>query len=123
MAHHSMSGGGGIIEEWFKSFSVLSAPEKVGWVFVFIVMILTLSPEIGCAIFSESFVPDNLYCDRLYGSSNFSVCKEFVYESLFFSADAFRQGSTALADMDSEIWRCSAADDDDDRCGISVLAG
>ncbi|EBS5930386.1 hypothetical protein DU918_20560 [Salmonella enterica subsp. enterica serovar Saintpaul] len=46
MAHHSMSGGEGIIEEWFKSFSVLSAPEKVGWVFVFIVMILTLSPEI-----------------------------------------------------------------------------
>lgn len=77
----------------------------------------------GGAIFSESFVPDNLYCDRLYGSSIFSVCKEFVYESLFFSADAFRQGSTALADMDSKIWRCSAADDDDDRCRISVLAG
>lgn len=46
MVHHSMSGGERIIEEWFKSFSVLSAPEKVGWVFVFIVMILTLSPEI-----------------------------------------------------------------------------
>lgn len=26
--------------------------------------------------FSESFVPDYLYCDRLYGSSIFSVCKE-----------------------------------------------
>ncbi|EJB7651154.1 hypothetical protein MW925_003894 [Salmonella enterica] len=35
----------------------------------------------GCAIFSESFVPDNLYCDQVYGSSIFSVCKEFVHES------------------------------------------
>lgn len=77
----------------------------------------------GCAIFSESFVPDNLYRDQVYGSSIFSVCKEFVHESSFFSADALRKESTALADMDSEIWRCSAADDDDYLYGISVLAG
>lgn len=35
-----------IIDTWLKSFSVLSAPEKVGWVFVCIIMMLTLSPEI-----------------------------------------------------------------------------
>ncbi|EBD0364533.1 hypothetical protein QY625_004873 [Salmonella enterica] len=35
-----------IFETWFKSFAALPAPEKVGWVFVFIVMMLTLSPEI-----------------------------------------------------------------------------
>lgn len=35
-----------ITKTWFKSFSVLSASEKVGWFFVFIVMMFTLSPEI-----------------------------------------------------------------------------
>ncbi|EGK7840604.1 hypothetical protein L1O59_001671 [Salmonella enterica] len=35
-----------IFETWFKSFTVQPAPEKVGWIFVCIVMMLTLSPEI-----------------------------------------------------------------------------
>ncbi|EJC8750119.1 TPA: hypothetical protein N2997_004361 [Salmonella enterica subsp. diarizonae serovar 48:i:z35] len=35
-----------IIEAWFKSFAALTVPEKIVWVFVFIVMMLTLSPEI-----------------------------------------------------------------------------
>ncbi|HAF1609396.1 TPA: hypothetical protein G8M64_003694 [Salmonella enterica] len=36
-----------IIEAWFKSFAALPAPEKVGWVFICIAMMLTLSPEIN----------------------------------------------------------------------------
>ncbi|EEJ5313331.1 hypothetical protein Q1B87_003812 [Salmonella enterica] len=35
-----------IIDTWLKSFFVLSAPEKVGWSFVCIIMMLTISPEI-----------------------------------------------------------------------------
>ncbi|HCM1846758.1 TPA: hypothetical protein N3A29_003458 [Salmonella enterica subsp. diarizonae serovar 16:z10:e,n,x,z15] len=35
-----------IIDTWLKSFSALSPPEKVGWVFVCIIMMLTISPEI-----------------------------------------------------------------------------
>lgn len=35
-----------IIDTWLKSFSALSPPEKVGWSFVCIIMILTISPEI-----------------------------------------------------------------------------
>ncbi|HAF5680832.1 TPA: hypothetical protein G8N93_005538 [Salmonella enterica] len=35
-----------IFETWFKSFAALPAPEKVGWVFICIVMMLMLSPEI-----------------------------------------------------------------------------
>lgn len=35
-----------IIDTWLKSFSALSPPEKVGWSFVCIIMMLTISPEI-----------------------------------------------------------------------------
>ncbi|EKQ0890600.1 hypothetical protein P4Q63_002054 [Salmonella enterica] len=41
-----------IIDTWLKSFSALPAPEKVGWVFVCIVMMLTLSPEINFVFFN-----------------------------------------------------------------------
>lgn len=45
-----------IIDTWLKSFSVLSAPEKVGWVFVCIIMMLTISPEIKFVFFKLSNV-------------------------------------------------------------------
>lgn len=35
-----------IFETWFKSFAALPAPEKVGWVFICIAMML-ISPEIN----------------------------------------------------------------------------
>lgn len=48
-----------ILETWFNSFTAQPAPEKVGWVFVCIVMMLTLSPEIKF-IFVKSFPALNL---------------------------------------------------------------
>lgn len=40
-----------IIDTWLKSFSALSPPEKVGWFFVCIIMMLTISPEIKFVFF------------------------------------------------------------------------
>ncbi|EDX2836322.1 hypothetical protein B6B07_000808 [Salmonella enterica subsp. enterica serovar Berta] len=40
-----------IIDTWLKSFSALSPPEKVGWSFVCIIMMLTISPEIKFVFF------------------------------------------------------------------------
>lgn len=45
-----------IIDTWLKSFSALSPPEKVGWVFVCIIMMLTISPEIKFVFFKLSNV-------------------------------------------------------------------
>ncbi|EBV1275039.1 hypothetical protein D6T17_23305 [Salmonella enterica subsp. enterica serovar Oranienburg] len=41
-----------IIDTWLKSFSALPPPEKVGWVFVCIIMMLTLFPEIKFVFFN-----------------------------------------------------------------------